>query len=258
MRAALAAARERARSCSSSSAARRCDFLTSRARGARLRLGLPVVDARAFGLPQRRKRVLLLASRTRRPAPVLFADDAGEPPFAARAGVACGFYWTEGIRGLGWAVDAVPTLKGGSTIGIPSPPAIWLPDGGIVVARHPRRRAAAGIRRRLDVPADVTGPRRRRCAGSSSATPSAFPSPRGSESTCERRSSTTTRSMPGRRANASPLARRRLQRRRKSASGERLRMARARSIHTARGVPPAPDGGSLGACDGRLPRARAP
>ena len=39
---------------------------------------------------------------------------------------ACGFYWTEGLRGLGWAVDAVPTLKGGSTIGIASPPAIRL------------------------------------------------------------------------------------------------------------------------------------
>ncbi len=37
----------------------------------------------------------------------------------------CGFYWTEGLRGLGWAVDAVPTLKGGSGLGIPSPPAIW-------------------------------------------------------------------------------------------------------------------------------------
>jgi DNA (cytosine-5)-methyltransferase 1 len=46
--------------------------------------------------------------------------------------VACGFYWTEGVRGLGWAVDAVPTLKGGSTVGIPSPPAIWMPDGRIV------------------------------------------------------------------------------------------------------------------------------
>ena len=38
----------------------------------------------------------------------------------------CGFYWTEGLRGLGWAIDAVPTLKGGSTLGIPSPPAIWI------------------------------------------------------------------------------------------------------------------------------------
>ena len=38
-----------------------------------------------------------------------------------------GFYWTEGRGGLGWAQDAVPTLKGGSTIGIASPPAIWVP-----------------------------------------------------------------------------------------------------------------------------------
>jgi DNA (cytosine-5)-methyltransferase 1 len=34
---------------------------------------------------------------------------------------------------LGWAVDAVPTLKGGSTIGIPSPPAIWKPKTGEIV-----------------------------------------------------------------------------------------------------------------------------
>ena len=44
----------------------------------------------------------------------------------------CGFYWTEGLRGLGWAVDAVPTLKGGSTIGIPSPPALWDPRDGSI------------------------------------------------------------------------------------------------------------------------------
>jgi DNA (cytosine-5)-methyltransferase 1 len=62
---------------------------------------------------------------------VLFASDARELPEPS-ADPACGFYWTEGIRGLGWAVDAVPTLKGGSTIGIPSPPAILLPSGDIV------------------------------------------------------------------------------------------------------------------------------
>jgi DNA (cytosine-5)-methyltransferase 1 len=93
-----------------------------------------VVDSRSFGLPQRRKRVVLLASRKHDPRPVLFADDAGEPVTPDPDDVACGFYWTEGIRGLGWAVDAVPTLKGGSSIGIPSPPAIRLPDGdGIVL-----------------------------------------------------------------------------------------------------------------------------
>jgi DNA (cytosine-5)-methyltransferase 1 len=88
-----------------------------------------VVDARSFGIPQRRQRVLLLASRDHDPRPVLFADDSGEPQERDPSGLACGFYWTEGIRGLGWAVDAIPTLKGGSTIGIPSPPAVWMPDG---------------------------------------------------------------------------------------------------------------------------------
>jgi DNA (cytosine-5)-methyltransferase 1 len=86
-----------------------------------------IVDARAFGLPQRRQRVLLLASITDDPRRVLFGDDAGEPSGHDRSARACGFYWTEGNSGLGWAFDAVPTLKGGSTIGIPSPPAIWMP-----------------------------------------------------------------------------------------------------------------------------------
>ncbi|MGI8671041.1 MAG: DNA cytosine methyltransferase [Luteitalea sp.] len=84
-----------------------------------------VVDTQSFGLPQRRQRVILLASRSDDPRQVLFADDAGPVVSNFEPGIWCGFYWTEGLRGLGWAVDAVPTLKGGSTIGIPSPPAIW-------------------------------------------------------------------------------------------------------------------------------------
>lgn len=92
-----------------------------------------VVDSRAFGVPQRRQRVLLLASRSDDPRPVLLNQDEGEPVAPNRSGLACGFYWTEGVRGLGWAVDAVPTLKGGSTIGIPSPPAIWKAGTGRIV-----------------------------------------------------------------------------------------------------------------------------
>ena len=84
-----------------------------------------VVDTRAFGLPQRRRRVLLLASRESDPGPILFEEqiEPREPELSPESW--CGFYWTEGLRGLGWAIDAVPTLKGGSTIGIPSPPGIW-------------------------------------------------------------------------------------------------------------------------------------
>lgn len=86
-----------------------------------------VVDSRFTGVPQRRRRVILLASTTDDPRRVLFADDAGERPAADLKSDVFGFYWTEGRGGLGWAQDAVPTLKGGSTVGIPSPPAMWVP-----------------------------------------------------------------------------------------------------------------------------------
>ena len=89
-----------------------------------------VVDARAFGIPQRRKRVLLLASRSEDPRIPLFGTDAGERDSSFSGSEMCGFYWTEGLRGLGWAIDAIPTLKGGSALGIPSPPAIWDPQDG--------------------------------------------------------------------------------------------------------------------------------
>ncbi len=92
-----------------------------------------VVDSWSFGLPQRRERVFLLASRELDPADVLLADDRPVQRFTTEIGIrAHGFYWTEGLSGLGWAVDAVPTLKNGSTIGIPSPPAVLLPSGHIV------------------------------------------------------------------------------------------------------------------------------
>jgi DNA (cytosine-5)-methyltransferase 1 len=88
-----------------------------------------IVDTRAFGLPHRRERVFLLASQTDDPASYLLAQDKAPPASGDGTDLAHGFYWTEGNRGLGWAVDSVPTIKGGSTIGIPSPPAIWFPDG---------------------------------------------------------------------------------------------------------------------------------
>ncbi|WP_225222154.1 DNA cytosine methyltransferase [Microbacterium gallinarum] len=86
-----------------------------------------VVDSRFTGVPQRRRRVILLASVDLDPRRILFADDAGDRSEDFREDM-FGFYWTEGLRGLGWAQDAVPTLKGGSTVGIPSPPAVWVRD----------------------------------------------------------------------------------------------------------------------------------
>ena len=107
---------------------RAMSFLVDELSALKYRWAYRIVDSRFTGFPQRRRRVILLASRTEDPRPVLFADDAGERPESDYRDDAFGFYWTEGLKGLGWAQDAVPTLKGGSTLGIPSSHAIWLPD----------------------------------------------------------------------------------------------------------------------------------
>jgi DNA (cytosine-5)-methyltransferase 1 len=92
-----------------------------------------VVDSNGFCLPQRRERVYLVASTEGDPADVLLADDNPMERLSTDLKkFAHGFYWTEGLGGLGWAVDAVPTLKNGSTIGIASPPAVLLRSGAIV------------------------------------------------------------------------------------------------------------------------------
>jgi DNA (cytosine-5)-methyltransferase 1 len=92
-----------------------------------------VVNSQSF-LPQRRERVLLVATNSGvDPSSVILADEA-QPEIADTdlTRFAHGFYWTEGVRGLGWGVDCVPTLKGGSTLGIPSSPAIVLPTGDVI------------------------------------------------------------------------------------------------------------------------------
>jgi DNA (cytosine-5)-methyltransferase 1 len=92
-----------------------------------------VLDSMWFGLPHRRKRVYLVASKTHDPRGVLLADDLPTPTLpAATLDVPLGFYWTEGTYAVGLAIDAIPPLKNGSTIGIPSPPAILMPSGQVV------------------------------------------------------------------------------------------------------------------------------
>ncbi|GAA4633091.1 DNA cytosine methyltransferase [Actinoallomurus vinaceus] len=103
-------------------------YLVEQLEGLGYRWAYRLVDSRFTGVPQRRQRVIMVASKEDDPTNVLFSDDAGEPGDDRFKDDAYGFYWTEGNTGLGWAKDAIPTLKGGSGLGIPSSPAIWIPD----------------------------------------------------------------------------------------------------------------------------------
>lgn len=90
------------------------------------------VDASSFGVPQRRKRVFFIACKS--PISEKFFEEnsfiAKHRYYAGKNSI--GFYWTEGFRSSGLAVDSIPPLKGGSTLGIPSPPAIILPSMKII------------------------------------------------------------------------------------------------------------------------------
>lgn len=101
-----------------------------------------VLNSNDFGVPQRRHRVFIVASKSHDPRQVLFGAHGagGRHPALIRApsgsshwplDVPIGFYWTEGTFGTGLALNAVPPLKAGSTIGIPSAPAILRPDGDV-------------------------------------------------------------------------------------------------------------------------------
>lgn len=92
-----------------------------------------VVNTTSFGLPQRRRRVFLVASVTLDPREVLFADECGAPAKeVANVDRPIGFYWTEGRRGMGLAVDGIPPLKVASGLGIPSTPAVLFTDGEVL------------------------------------------------------------------------------------------------------------------------------
>ena len=111
--------------------------LTSQITSLGYRWAYRVVDARSFGIPQRRHRVLLVASKNEDPRGVLFADNYDEPELDGKPSeidetAVYGFYWTEGSRGVGWAKEGIPPIKCGSTLGIASPPAVWIPSKDFV------------------------------------------------------------------------------------------------------------------------------
>jgi len=93
-----------------------------------------ILDSRAFGLPQRRRRFYFLASKVEDPGDVLLTSQ-GAPLPKGRIDLSrpIGFYWTEGRAGHGLTDDAIPPLKTGSALDIPSPPGVLFPDGSIKI-----------------------------------------------------------------------------------------------------------------------------
>lgn len=91
------------------------------------------IDSLSF-VPQHRCRVYVVASLNHNPNDVLLSNS-----ITSQLGIVnpntfnapCGFYWTEGKFAIGMYRNGVPTLKCGSTIGIPSAPAIAFPNGEI-------------------------------------------------------------------------------------------------------------------------------
>ena len=132
-------------------------FITEELERLGYRWAYRVVDTQAFGLPQRRRRVFFVASQSNDPRNVVLADESGPEwnpgdvdTWTLDAPI--GFYWTEGTYSTGLAYDSVPPIKGGSTIGIPSPPAILFPDG---LVGKPDLRDAERLQ---GFPADWTAP----------------------------------------------------------------------------------------------------
>ena len=71
----------------------------------------------------------------------------------------------KGNRGIGWADNAVPPIKGGSGLGIPAPPAIILPPSGeLVVPTIGDAERLQGFPRGWTAPASTGRPTRRAVA----------------------------------------------------------------------------------------------
>ncbi len=90
-----------------------------------------VFNARDFGLPQHRTRLILVGSKTREVSNSLFRDVPQNLDMAvdvAKSTRAAGFYWTAGTHSINYSRGYTPTVKVGSSLSIPSPPAIHYGD----------------------------------------------------------------------------------------------------------------------------------
>jgi DNA (cytosine-5)-methyltransferase 1 len=94
-------------------------------------VGWRLLNARHFGLPQNRTRLIIVASKTREHVFRLFRElpqPTAAQCSARKAKQAAGFYWTAGTHSLNYSPGYVPALKIGSTLGISSLPAIHFDD----------------------------------------------------------------------------------------------------------------------------------
>ena len=86
-----------------------------------------LLNARDFGLPQHRVRLIIIASKVRELAMSLFRELPDLPSTCteeSKRDQASGFYWTAGTHSINYSRGYAPTVKIGSSLNIASPPAI--------------------------------------------------------------------------------------------------------------------------------------
>lgn len=86
-----------------------------------------ILNARQFNLPQNRYRVLLVASKCEAYTDQLLCD-ISERIEIIQSPKCSGFYWTGGTHSLNYHPGYVPPIKRGSSLGIPSAPAVHYHD----------------------------------------------------------------------------------------------------------------------------------
>ena len=81
------------------------------------------LNAQQFGLPHSRNRLFIVASNDKQKCFSLFKE-LPHQEVVDKSNEAAGFYWTAGTQSICYSDGFVPTIKVGSSLSIPSPPAV--------------------------------------------------------------------------------------------------------------------------------------